>query len=46
MAELYELTAADLAARIKAREVSAGEVTDAFLARIEAVETSVRSLSR
>jgi aspartyl-tRNA(Asn)/glutamyl-tRNA(Gln) amidotransferase subunit A len=43
MAELYELTAADLAAKIKGREVSASEVTDAFLARIEAVEASVRS---
>ena len=43
MAELYELTAADLAAKIKTRVVSAREVTDAFLARIEAVEPSVKS---
>ncbi|MES2459413.1 MAG: Asp-tRNA(Asn)/Glu-tRNA(Gln) amidotransferase subunit GatA [Armatimonadota bacterium] len=43
MAELHDLTAADLAAKIKARDVSAREVTDAFLARIEAVESSVKS---
>ncbi len=43
MAELYEMTAADLAAKIKTRAVSAREVTDAFLARIHAVEPSVKS---
>ena len=43
MSELTNLSAADLAARIAARDVSAREVTDAFLARIEAVDAQVRA---
>ena len=43
MSELTNLPATDLAARIATREVSAREVTDAFLARIEAVDAQVRA---
>jgi aspartyl-tRNA(Asn)/glutamyl-tRNA(Gln) amidotransferase subunit A len=38
MAELWELSAEELARRVRTREVSAAEVTDAALARTERVE--------
>jgi len=41
MAELFELGAADLAAKIRRGETSAREVTDSFLGRIAAVEPQV-----
>lgn len=41
--ELYELTAHDVAAQIKARSVSAREVTEAVLARIAATEDGVKA---
>ncbi len=41
--ELYTLTARELADKIKAREVSAREVADAFLRRIEATDGDVRA---
>ena len=44
MSELTQLTAAQLAAKVKNREVSAREVAEAFLARIEAVEPKVKAL--
>jgi aspartyl-tRNA(Asn)/glutamyl-tRNA(Gln) amidotransferase subunit A len=43
VAELYQLTAAELAAKIKTREVSAREVADAHLARAEAVDGTVQA---
>lgn len=43
MSELTNGTAAELAAKVAAREVSAREVADAFLARIEAVDAQVRA---
>ena len=44
MSELTELGAAQIAARVKGREVSAREVAEAFLARIEVVEPKVKAL--
>lgn len=44
MSELNQLTAAQLAAKVKGREVSAREVAEAFLARIGAVEPKVKAL--
>ena len=44
MSELTTLSAARLAAKVKEGEVSAREVAEAFLARIEAVEPKVRAL--
>ena len=41
--ELYKFTAHELADKIAAREVSAREVTDAVLGRIDAVEDRVKS---
>lgn len=41
--ELYELTAHEVADKIKAREVSAREVTDAVLGRIQNTEERVKS---
>ncbi len=41
--ELYTLSARELADKIQAREVSAREVTDAFLACIERVDSDVRA---
>ena len=41
--ELIRMTAAELAAAISAGEVSAAEVTDAHLARIEEVDGRVRA---
>jgi aspartyl/glutamyl-tRNA(Asn/Gln) amidotransferase, A subunit len=43
MAELYELTAAQIADTLAKGEASAREVTDAFLARIEAVDPQVKA---
>ena len=42
MSELVTLTAAELAERMRARDVSAREVTDAHLARIDEVDGSAR----
>ncbi len=42
-ASLTELSAAELGARIQAREVSPVEVTEAFLARIEATESRLNA---
>lgn len=44
VAELWQLTATELAARIQGREVSALEVMEAHLARIEAVNPSVNAI--
>ena len=41
--ELYELTAHELADKIAAREVSAREVTDSVLARIESTDAQVQA---
>ena len=41
--EMVGMTAGEIAAKVRAREVSAREVTDAFLARVEAVEGRVRA---
>jgi len=41
--EIQELTASEIAAKVKSRELSARTVTDAFLARIEAVDDRVRA---
>lgn len=41
--EIIEMTAAQIAAKIKRREVSAREVTNAFLSRIEAADKDVRA---
>lgn len=43
MTELWERTAADLAAMIRSREASAAEVTESVLARLEEVEGEVRA---
>jgi aspartyl-tRNA(Asn)/glutamyl-tRNA(Gln) amidotransferase subunit A len=43
MTEFFRMTAAEIAAAIRAGEVSAAEVTDAHLARIEQVEPQVRA---
>jgi aspartyl-tRNA(Asn)/glutamyl-tRNA(Gln) amidotransferase subunit A len=43
MAEVYELGVAEAAAKIRRREVSAVEVTQALLARIEATEPRVQA---
>ncbi len=43
MTELFRMTAAEIAAAIRAGEVSAAEVTGAHLARIEQVEPQVRA---
>ena len=43
MQPIYELTATEIAARIARGDVSAREVTEAFLQRIEGVETAVRA---
>ena len=44
MSELTRLSAAQLVAKVKSREITASEVAEAFLARIEAVEPKVKSL--
>jgi amidase len=44
MTELWQLTATELAARIRRREVSAAAVMDAFLARIAAVNPAVNAI--
>jgi amidase len=44
VAELWQLTATELAARIRRREISAVEVMEAHLARIEAVNPSVNAI--
>ena len=41
--ELYELTAHELAGKIKAREITAREVTQSVLGRITAVESHVQA---
>ena len=41
--ELYELTAAQLAAKMQSREVSAREVTESVLGRIDKVEGNVKA---
>lgn len=43
MSTIYERTAAELAAQIRAKEISAREVTEAFLARIESVDSHVKA---
>ncbi len=43
MNEILTLTAAAIAAKVKAREISAREVTEAFLARIEAVDNDIQA---
>ena len=43
MTELFRMTAAQIAAAVRDGEVSAAEVTDAHLARIEQVEPQVRA---
>jgi aspartyl-tRNA(Asn)/glutamyl-tRNA(Gln) amidotransferase subunit A len=43
MAELFRMSAAEIAAAIRGGEASAAEVTDAHLARIEQVEPQVRA---
>jgi amidase len=44
MTALWQLTATELAARIRRRDVSAAEVMDAFLARIDAVNPRVNAI--
>jgi amidase len=44
VAELWQLTATELAAHIRRREISAVEVMEAHLARIEAVNPSVNAI--
>jgi len=41
--ELYELTAAQLAAKLQSREVSAREVTESVLGRVDKVESEVKA---
>jgi aspartyl-tRNA(Asn)/glutamyl-tRNA(Gln) amidotransferase subunit A len=43
MAELFRMSAAEIAGAVRAGEVSAAEVTDAHLARIEQVDPRVRA---
>ena len=43
MAELFRMSAADIAAAVRAGEVTAAEVTDAHLARISEVDGRVRA---
>ena len=43
MAELFHMSAAEIAAAVRDGEASAAEVTDAHLARIEQVEPQVRA---
>src|SRR5690348_5388335 len=43
MAELFRMTAAEIAEAVRGGEVSAAEVTDAHLARIERVDPQVRA---
>ena len=43
MAELCDLTAADLASKLRAGETSSTEVTESCLARVEAVDERVRA---
>src|ERR687885_429772 len=43
MAELYELSVAEIAAKVRSREVSAVELVQALLARIEATEPRVQA---
>jgi len=43
MAELFRMSAAEIAKAVRGGEVSAAEVTDAHLARIEQVDPQVRA---
>ena len=45
MSELWQLSAIELARRIKSRDVSSREVIEAHLARIEAVNSKVNAIT-